>query len=136
MSRKNETTTPPRYRGGASEQVFNAIQVLVAEVEKEPTARSENMIWVLKELSEKWTMKAGEIKLTMRGEGYRFSDSTTERALQDLIKKGLARRPRLGVYQASFEIIFLQALLNSGHINRMVFNHILSGRKDQGVSAR
>ena len=120
------------HKGGANEQIFKAIEDLVAEVEKKATARSENMIWVLKELSEKWTMASGELKLIMRGEGYRFSDSTTERALQDLIRKGLARRPRFGVYQASFKLIFAQALLNLRHINRRVFDHIRSGRKTPG----
>lgn len=103
------------HKGGAGDQIFSAIQVLVAEVEGKPTARSENMIWVLKELSEKWTMKAGEITLRMRGEGYKFSDSTTEKALKELIKKGLASRPRHGVYQASFKLIFIQALKNAGY---------------------
>ena len=103
------------HKVGANEQLFKAIEDLVAEVEKKATARSENMIWVLKELSEKWTMASGELKLIMRGEGYRFSDSTTERALQDLIREGLACRPQFGVYQASFKLIFIQALENAGY---------------------
>ena len=103
------------HKVGACDQVFNAIQTLVARVEGRPSVQAENMIWVLKELSEKWTMKAREIKLRMRGEGYKFSDSMTEKVLKNLMKKGLARRPRHGVYQASFKLIFIQALENAGY---------------------
>ena len=104
------------HKGGAGDQVFKAIEDLVASVEKKPSVMSENMIWTLKELSEKWTMRSREIKVRMRGDGYKFSDSTTERILQELIKKGLAHRPRFGVYQASFKLIFIKALENAGYV--------------------
>jgi len=118
------------HKGGASDLVFKAIEDLVARVQKKPTIMSENMIWVLKELSEAWTMTAREIKVRMYGEGYRFSDSTTERTLKELIKKGLARRPRHGVYQASFKLIFIQALENTGYVE------LSRELKNQGVSIK
>ena len=114
MSQKGETTQVNHKVGGA-EQIFASIQNLVAQVNPEPSASSENQIWVLHELSRAWMMRAGEIKARMRGDGYRFSDSLTEKTLKSLIERGLASRIRPGVYQANFKMIFLQALRSAGY---------------------
>lgn len=113
MSHKSETKQV-NHKVGVSDQVFVAIQNVVASVSPEPTARTENMIWVLKELSETWTMRTSEINRRMRKD-YGFSDSLTGATLKDLIRRGLATRIRHGVYQASFKLIFLQALRSSGY---------------------
>lgn len=39
-----------------------------------------------------------------------MSPSLVTKTLKELISKGLARRIRMGVYQANFEIIFMEAL--------------------------
>ena len=114
MSHNNETKQV-NHKVGASDQIFVAIQNLVASVAHESGYKSENMIWVLKELSEKWTMKTSEITRRMREGGYSFSDSLTGTTLKLLFQRGLVRRPRHGVYQASFDLIFLQALRSSGY---------------------
>ena len=103
------------HKVGGAEQIFASIQNLVAQVTPKPSASSENQIWVLHELSQAWTMRAGGLKNIMRGEGYRFSDSTTEKALKTLMGFGLAKRIRPGVYQANFKMIFLQALRSAGY---------------------
>ena len=113
MSHKSETKQV-NHKVGAPDQIFVAIQNLVASVSPEIGNKSENMIWVLRELSDKWTMRTQEITRRMRKD-YGFSDSLTGATLKDLIRRGLATRIRHGVYQASFKLIFLQALRSSGY---------------------
>ena len=114
MSHKSETKQV-NHKVSAPEQIFVAIQNLVASVIPEIGAKSENMIWVLSELSGGWTMRTREICLRMRGGGYGFSESLTGATLKDLVRFGLAKKIRHGVYQASFNLIFLQALRSSGY---------------------
>lgn len=113
MSHKSETKQV-NHKVGAPDQIFVAIQNLVGKVSPEIGTRSENMIWVLRELSDKWTMRTSEITRRMRAD-YGYSDSLTGNTLKDLVRMGLAKKVRHGVYQASFDLIFLQALRSSGY---------------------
>lgn len=113
MSPKSETNQVNHKSGGA-EQLFAAIQNLVAQVNTKPSASSENQIWVLNALSQMWTVRARDMKIRMRRE-HGFSPSLTEKTLKALIDRGLASRIRPGVYHANFKLIFLQALRSSGY---------------------